>query len=166
MNSYSHELKEKKIVDYECKKMIEEFEKINGKQISSKFIDKYNFRTFLKDYEVNKIQHLSFEQRALTVKKFYKYFKVPFFDADFKNIENNTQHILQQTIPLILETEEIPKSNISKVISEKLDITINQYFSFKDKGEKALIKQIAFRAIFENFLPELRATPENALFVK
>ena len=63
MNSYSHELKEKKIVDYECKKMIEEFEKINGKQISSKFIDKYNFRTFLKDYEVNKIQHLSFEQR-------------------------------------------------------------------------------------------------------
>lgn len=166
MDSYSHELQEKKIVDYESKKMIEEFEKINGKQISSKFIDKYNFRAFLKDYEVNKIQHLTFEQRALTVKKFYKYFKMPFFDADFKNIENNTQFILQQTIPLILETDEIPKSEISRVISEKLDITINQHFSFKDKGEKALIKQIAFRAIFENFLPELRATPDNSLFVK
>ena len=91
---------------------------------------------------------------------------MPFFDADFKNIENNTQYILQQTIPLILETEEIPKSNISKAISEKLDITINQYFSFKDKSEKSLIKQIAFRAIFENFLPELKEIPDNALFVK
>lgn len=166
MESLKKELEEKKLIEHESKKIILEFEKIVGKRIKSKFIDKYEFRTFLKDYEVNQIQHLNFEQRSIIVKKFYKHFGMPFFDADFKNLESNTQYILKLTVPLILGIDEIPKSEITSVISDKLDLTINENFSFKDKGERTLIKQVAFRAIFENFLPELRACPDNALFVK
>lgn len=167
MDLIKSEIAEKKLLNFESKKMILEFEElIEKKKFKSKNIEKHQFRTFLKNYEVNQIQHLNFEQRSIIVKKFYKHFGMPFFDADFKNLESNTQFILQKTVPLILGMDEIPKSEITRVISDKLDLTINENFSFKDKGERTLIKQVAFRAIFENFLPELRACPDNALFVK
>ena len=82
------------------------------KKVKSKNIEKYQFRTFLKNYEVNQIQHLNFEQRSIIVKKFYKHFGMPFFDADFKNLESNTQFILQKTVPLIL--------GIDKFLNQKL----------------------------------------------
>ena len=163
MDFYKLELKKKELITYESKKIILKFEKKNGK---SKFIEKYKFRSFLKEYEVNQMKHLNFNHRSLVIKKFYKYFKIPFFDADFTNLESNTQLILKKTFPLILNEDEIPKSEITKTISEKLDLTINEHFSFKNKEEKVLIKQVAFRTIFENFLPELKGSPNNAIFIK
>lgn len=166
MNSYKLELKEKEIIEFEKKKMVEAFEIIIGKNKNLKQIDKYQFRSFLKDYELNKINHLTLEQRGLIVKNFYKHFKMPFFNADFKNLELNTKLIVNEAIPIILNKDEIPKSEITKAITTALDDVIEKNFSFKEKGEKILIKQVSFRNIFEHFLPELQAAPDNALFIK
>jgi hypothetical protein len=166
MEPFQLEFKEKQLIEFEKNKMISEFEKINGKSKNLKHIKKYDFRAFLKDYELNHINHLTLEQRSLIVKKFYKHFKMPFFNADFKNLEKNTQFILQETIPLILEIDEIPKCEITRTIIETLDYVIEKNLPSKGKSEKVLIKQVSFRNIFENFLPELIASPENALFIK
>ena len=163
---YDREIKNKEFIAIESNKIINEFEKINGKYKNDKFIDKYKFRSFLKDYEINNLCQFSLKERSLIIKNFYKHFKMPFFDADFSNLDNNVHFIIDKTVPVILELDEIPKSDITKVIIEKLTLMINKHFSFKDDGEKTLIKQIGFRYIFENFLPELKLAPTNALFVK
>ena len=164
MNTYDFEFKQKKLIELEKDKMVFEFEKNVGKK--PKFIDRYKFRAFLTDWELKKLQHFSFEQKSLIVKSFYKYYQMPFFNADLKNLEKNCKFILDNTIPLILVIDEIPKSKISKTIFEKLDLTINEHLSFKDKEETSLIKQICFRNIFENFLHELKVTPTNTVFVR
>lgn len=168
MDTIQFELQEKELAEHEKNKMISEFEKFSKKIKKKNFKDykKYEYRAFLKEYELNHMGHLTLEQRSMIVKKFYKHYKLPFFNADFKNLEKNTQFVLQETIPLILEIDEIPKSKITKTIIETLDFVIEKHLSFKGKSEKELIKQVSFRNIFEKFLPELEATPDNALFIK
>jgi hypothetical protein len=164
---FEEEFQNRQIIESETTKMVNLFEEINvfsGKK-SKKFIDKHKFRSFLKNYEMKNLINFTLHQRSLIIQKFYKYFRVPFFEADFKNLDKNVKKVLNIVLPLIINIESIPKKDITFTINKNLDEVIEEIFREKDKEEKILMKQLGFRYLFESFLPELRASPENALFV-
>lgn len=156
--------KNKEIINYELNLLNNKFKLQKLKINSDNF--KNELRGFLKEYEKNHLIKFSLKLRSLIIKKFYNYYNLPFFQADYDNLDKNIENVIDFCIPKLLNTDEIPKSKITHEILKNINISIKELFNFKSQSEKELIKQVSFRYIFENFIPYLKEAPNNALFIK